>query len=190
MCSSSTWRGVCIALISMAASALTVGCRSNEVAKPSGDVQALVPFMRSMTLSGRVLAGQMEPGAPEQASKGKWSCSALWGGVAYQCDIEDGPASGKGTPWIARLLLAHDSINARLSGALVDNNGGVMQFVASIEGAKITFTGTNEVANSNGKPSFYDRFSFDLDKWKFTDERRVGDGPWTLFEEGELKLAE
>ena len=157
--------------------------------KPGPETEALKPFAKNMTWTGKAPAGSMGPGSPEMPTKGsarcKWTINNLWA----MCDIESTMGTGKeAMKWSAHEVFGWDFMAKEYHASMVDSFGALVEMTGKLEGQKLTWETPKEVMMM-GKPTKL-RVTMDATDpkaIKFTSEHTAAGGKWMTDEESVMK---
>lgn len=158
--------------------------------KPGPEDEKLAPFFaKGTSWTGEVPAGAMGPESKATRSHGKATCSAIFNGLAYHCDVQDTIGS---STWKGRLTTAWDRLSNSYKATLVDNMGTITTWTGEMseDGNKYVLTSNEEMKMGAEGPAFKDRLTWDKSSGRliFTDEHQV-DGNWQLFEKADMGVA-
>lgn len=160
--------------------------------KPGEESKKLGMFFgHSASWNGKIAAGGMGPDSKETATKGKAVCKAMFGGLAYGCDVEDAMGAGKqAMTWKGHMVVGYDIPSKSYKSTVVDNMGTISMWTGTMseDGKKFSLESDKEM-QMPGSPMFKDRLTWDMSSGKsvmFTDEHGIN-GEWKVWEQAEMK---
>lgn len=156
--------------------------------KAGTETEALKPFAKSATWTGKVPAGAWGPSSPEMTSKGKATCKWTLNNLWATCELEDTMGTGKqAMKWQAHWTFGWDFGAKEYRGVIADTWGMAGMMKGTLEGQKLTWESMHEVMMM-GHPTKM-RMTMDATDpkaMKFTGEHTVG-GKWIVDEETTMK---
>lgn len=158
-----------------------------EAAKPGPETAALKPFTGNASWTGVMKAGAMGPGSPEMATKGKMKCGWIMGGLWAMCDIEDGPAAPKSFVWKGHWIVGWDNEAKEYRGSIFDNMGSSANMKGKMDGQKLVMESPEAMMMGMPMKMRMTWDATDPKAVKFTEERSVKGGPWTVAGESTYK---
>jgi hypothetical protein len=156
--------------------------------KPGPETEALKPFARNMTWTGKVPANAYGNN-PEMPSKGKITCKWEVNNLVAACDIESTAGTGKqAMTWKAHMLQGWDFKAKGYRQAMYDSAGTFTNLKGTLEGNKLVWE-SDEVTLMGQKSKV--RISFDNTDPKAV--KMVGEhivnGKWIVDEEDTMKAS-
>jgi hypothetical protein len=146
-----------------------------EPPKPGPETDALKPFVKNFTWTGKQLAGAMGPGSPEMPTKGKVTCKWIVNNLWAACDIEETIGTGKDAhSWKGHHIFGWDFMAKEYRGATVGSMGSIDDLKGKLDGAKLSWESSAD-RMMHGQPMRF-RVSFDATDpkaVKFTSEHIV-----------------
>lgn len=159
-----------------------------EMPKPGDEAKKLGAFFaHGGSWVGTIPAGAMGADSKEMKTKGKATCSAVFGGMGYACEVED--KVGEMT-WKGHMVTAWDTLSKSYKSTTLDNMGMLTTWSGTLsdDGKKLQLTSDQELNMGPNTPNFKDRLTWDLSSGKmmFTDEHQMNGGEWTVWETAEM----
>ena len=150
--------------------------------EPGPEMAELARFHQDVTWTGRIAAEAMGPGTPEMLATGRGVHTTIQGGRWIVGDYEQEQHLLDGTPvlvWQLHWVAGWDPAAGEYRATIADVYGHALVMRGNVDGERLVFE------SLGGEPVAlrltWDFTQPDAPRWR--NERRIGDGAWTLVEE-------
>jgi hypothetical protein len=160
-----------------------------QPAKPGPETEALKPFMKNMTWTGKVPAGAWGNN-PEMPTKGKSTCKWVVNNLFALCEMEDTTGTGKQAMTWKGITVQGWDVNAKgYRATMADSFGTTTEMKGTLENNKLVWESMAEMMMMGQKSKVRVTFdNSDPKAMKMTGEHTVK-GKWVVDEENTIKVS-
>ena len=152
-------------------------------AMPGAEMEALAPFYRNWTWTGKIEAGGMGPRSPEMRGDGRAICRLIQDGLWYDCDFEQDQALADGTfvlRWQLHWVAGWDRMAGEYRASSADNNGPTLaMYRGRIEGERLVYESVSDalprirltwILTGRDQATWRNEFTLDGETWGLIEE--------------------